>query len=202
MEFETEFDYISPYSGSDSVSAEISAEIPTEEPFDESLIIQTGEGGEEEYFSPDAIEVDNNDNGSEVLFPELSNWESLENDNAQVNDQESMQNETLQDNSELKNDETLSNIYKLLDERIPEKSESESESETEVPETEITLKDIHDQIGSIAQFESEQLSIISEIRDNNIVSNNNNYHLDSFQIAIMTAIYGSVLIGLLFRNIK
>lgn len=202
MEFETEFDYISPYSGSDSVSEEISVEIPTEEPINESLIIQTGDGEEGDASSPDAIEVDNNDNGSEVLFPELSNWESLENENAQVNDQESMQNETLQDKSEQKNDETLSNIYKLLDERIPEQSESESESETEVSETEITLKDIHDQIDSIAQFESEQLSIISEIRDNNIVSNNNNYHLDSFQIAIMAAIYGSVLIGLLFRNIK
>lgn len=202
MEFETEFDYISPYSGSDPVSAEISVEVPTEEPLDESLIVQTGEGGEEKNFSPDAIEIDNNDNGSEVLFPELSSWESFDNNNEEVTEQESMQNETLQVDSDKKNDETLSNIYKLLDERIPEQSESESESETEVSESEITLKDIHDQIDSIVQFESEQLSIISEIRDNNIVSNNNNYHLDSFQIAVMSAIYGSILIGLLFRNIK
>lgn len=201
MEFETEFDYISPNSGSDSVSEEIYAEFPTDEPIDESLIIQTGDGGEEENFSPDAIEIDNNDNDSEVLFPELSSWESLDNNNEQENDLETLQNETLQV-PEQKDNETLSNIYKLLDERIPEKTESESESESEVSETEITLKDIHDQIDTITQYESEQLSIITEIRNNNIISNNNDYYLDSFQIAITSAIFGSILIGLLFRNIK
>lgn len=103
--------------------------------------------------------------------------------------------------------ETLDNIYKVLEERLPEK-ESESESETEnqnldpVQETEKSLTDIYNEIHSVREFESEQLDELRTIRDNNIVSNNNVYHLASFQIAITSAIFGSILIALLFRKIS
>lgn len=102
---------------------------------------------------------------------------------------------------------TLDNIYRVLEERLPEK-ESESESETEnldpdpVQETEKSLTEIYNEIHSIAEFESEQLVELRTIRDNNIVSNNNVYHLASFQIAITSAIFGSILISLLFRKIS
>lgn len=105
--------------------------------------------------------------------------------------------------------ETLDNIYKVLEERLPEKeSESESESETQnldpdpVQETEKSLTDIYNEIHSVRELESEQLIELRTIRDNNIVSNNNVYHLASFQIAITSAIFGSVLIALLFRKIS
>ena len=103
--------------------------------------------------------------------------------------------------------ETLDNIYKVLEERLPEK-ESESESETEnqnldpVQETEKSLTDIYNEIHSVREFESEQLDELRTIRDNNIVSNNNVYYLASFQIAITSAIFGSILIALLFRKIS
>lgn len=103
--------------------------------------------------------------------------------------------------------ETLDNIYKVLEERLPEK-ESESESEIEnqdpetVQETEKSLTEIYDEINSIREFESEQLVELRTIRDNNIVSNNNAYHLASFQIALTSAIFGSILIALLFRKIS
>lgn len=103
--------------------------------------------------------------------------------------------------------ETLDNIYKVLEERLPEK-ESESESETEnldpdpVKETEKSLTDIYDEIHSVRELESEQLDELRTIRDNNIVSNNNVYYLASFEIAIISAIFGSILIALLFRKIS
>ena len=102
---------------------------------------------------------------------------------------------------------TLNNIYQILEERLPEK-ESESESETEnqnldpVQETEKSLTDIYDEINSVREIESEQLVELRTIRDNNIISNNNVYHLVSFQIAITSAIFGSILIALLFRKIS
>lgn len=103
--------------------------------------------------------------------------------------------------------ETLDNIYKVLEERLPEK-ESESESETEnldpdpVKETEKSLTDIYDEIHSVRELESEQLDELRTIRDNNIVSNNNVYYLALFEIAIISAIFGSILIALLFRKIS
>lgn len=102
---------------------------------------------------------------------------------------------------------TLDNIYQVLKERLPEK-ESESESETQnldpdpVQETEKSLTDIYNEIHSVRELESEQLAELRTIRDNNIVSNNNVYHLASFQIAITSAIFGSILIALLFRKIS
>lgn len=102
---------------------------------------------------------------------------------------------------------TLDNIYQVLEERLPEK-ESESESENEnldpdlMQETEKSLTDIYNEIHSVRELESEQLAELRTIRDNNIVSNNNVYHLASFQIAITSAIFGSILIALLFRKIS
>lgn len=102
---------------------------------------------------------------------------------------------------------TLDNIYQVLEERLPEK-ESESEFETQnldpdpVQETEKSLTDIYNEIHSVRELESEQLAELRTIRDNNIVSNNNVYHLASFQIAITSAIFGSILIALLFRKIS
>ena len=102
---------------------------------------------------------------------------------------------------------TLDNIYQVLEERLPEK-ESESESETEnldpdpVQETEKSLTDIYNEIHSFRELESEKLVEIRTIRDNNIVSNNNVYYLASFEIAITSAILGSILIALLFRKIS
>lgn len=113
----------------------------------------------------------------------------------------------LQKESEGTISETLDSIYKVLEERLPEKeSESESESETQDPETvqetEKSLTEIYDEIHNIRELESEQLAELRTIRDNNIVSNNNVYHLASFQIAMTSAIFGSILIALLFRKIS
>lgn len=102
---------------------------------------------------------------------------------------------------------TLDNIYKVLEERLPEK-ESESESEIEnqdfdpVQETEKSLTDIYNEIHSVRELEAEQLAELRTIRDNNIVSNNNVYYLASFEIAITSAIFGSILIALFFRKIS
>lgn len=102
---------------------------------------------------------------------------------------------------------TLDNIYQVLEERLPEK-ESESESETDnldpdsVQETEKSLTDIYNEIHSVREFESEQLDELRTIRNNNIVSNNNVYYLASFEIAITSAIFGSILIALFFSKIS
>ena len=209
MSDETEFDYLSPYSDSDYVSIETD---------DDSLLISNIEGEEEITSSPDAISIEEPISEEEIL-PEIENWESVDVGSAAIIDSpvsspgqvsiETDQGEKQTENfigSDPVGSDTLSDIYKLLDERLPsEKSETESieiESESEISENEITLSDIHDQIDSIAQFESEQLSIITEIRDNSVISNNNSYYLDSFQIALTSAIFGSILIGFLFRNIR
>lgn len=100
---------------------------------------------------------------------------------------------------------TLDNIYQVLEERLPEK-ESESETENQDPdpvqETEKSLTDVYNEIHSVRELESEQLNELRTIRDNNIVSNNNVYYLASFEIAITSAIFGSILIALLFRKIS
>lgn len=143
---------------------------------------------------PDAIKIDENQSAeisSEVVSDGSGSGEA----------------DPLQEKPEGTISETLDNIYNVLEERLPEK-ESESESETEnqdpdpVQETEKSLTDIYDEINSVRELESEQLDELRTIRDNNIVSNNNVYHLASFQIAITSAIFGSILIALLFRKIS
>lgn len=145
---------------------------------------------------PDAITI--NDNESEEISSEVVSDGSG-----------SGEADPLQTEAEGTISETLDNIYKILEDRLPEKeSESESESEIEnqdpetVQETEKSLTDIYNEIHNIAEFESEQLNELRTIRDNNIVSNNNAYHLASFQIALTSAIFGSILIALLFRKIS
>ena len=143
---------------------------------------------------PDAITINENENAeiSSGVVPDGS---------------ASGNTEALQTEADGTISETLDNIYKVLEERLPEK-ESESESETEnldpdtVQESEKTLTDIYNEIHSVREFESEQLDELRTIRDNNIVSNNNVYHLASFEIAITSAIFGSILIALLFRKIS
>lgn len=143
---------------------------------------------------PDAITINENENAeiSSGVVPD---------GNASGN------TEALQTETDGTISETLDSIYQILEERIPEK-ESESESETKnqnldpVQETEKSLTDIYNEINSVRELESEQLAELRTIRDNNIVSNNNVYHLASFQIAITSAIFGSILIALLFRKIS
>lgn len=143
---------------------------------------------------PDAITINENENAeiSSGVVPDGS---------------ASGNTEALQTEADGTISETLDNIYKVLEERLPEK-ESETESETEnldhdpVQESEKTLTDIYYEINSVREFESEQLDELRTIRDNNIVFNNNVYHLASFQIAITSAIFGSILIALLFRKIS
>lgn len=143
---------------------------------------------------PDAITIDENESAeisSEVVPVGSGSGEA----------------DPLQTEAEGTISETLDNIYKVLEERLPEKeSESESESENQDPdpvqETEKSLTDVYNEIHSIRELESEQLVELRTIRDNNIVSGNNVYHLASFQIAITSAIFGSILIALLFRKIS
>lgn len=143
---------------------------------------------------PDAITINENENAeiSSGVVPDGS---------------ASGNTEALQTETDGTISETLDSIYQILEERIPEK-ESESESETKnqnldpVQETEKSLTDIYNEINSVRELESEQLAELRTIRDNNIVSNNNVYHLASFQIAITSAIFGSILIALLFRKIS
>lgn len=96
-------------------------------------------------------------------------------------------------------------IYKLLDERLPERS-IEQESETEIQsesqsESEISLAYIEQTLDDIRQFESEQLDFIETMESNQVVSSNNSYHMGYYQIAITTAIWGSIVIFLFFRKI-
>lgn len=143
---------------------------------------------------PDAITINENDS------PEISS-EVLSDGSG------SSEADPLQTEADGTISKTLDNIYQVLEERLPEK-ESESESETEnldpdpVQETEKSLTDIYNEIHSVRELESEQLAELRTIRDNNIVSNNNVYHLASFQIALTSAIFGSILIALLFRKIS
>lgn len=143
---------------------------------------------------PDAITIDENENEviSSGVVPDSSGSDGVD----------PLQTET--DGTIM---ETLDNIYKVLEERLPEQeSESESEIETQeadpVQETEKSLTDIYNEIYSVRELESEQLAELRAIRDNNIVSNNNVYHLASFQIALTSAIFGSILIALFFRKIS
>lgn len=145
---------------------------------------------------PDAITI--NDNESEEISSEVVSDGSG-----------SGEADPLQTEAEGTISETLDNIYKVLEERLPEKeTESESESEIEnqnsdtVQETEKSLTEIYNEIHNIAEFESEQLNELRTIRDNNIVSNNNVYYLASFQIALTSAIFGSILIAIFFRKIS
>ena len=114
-------------------------------------------------------------------------------------DPEEPKNETVNTDNE-----TLSSIYKLLDERIPEQKtvESESESESEFEsESEITLQDIKNVLENIESYESEQLSTISSINDNIINSINNDYHFSMYEIGLLSAMIGSLAISALFRKI-
>lgn len=187
MEFETEFDYISPYSGSDSVP---------EESTDDSLIISTDWSGDEDVIlSPDAIVENESETYTGVIFPEIENDTVSEDRTTEVYTPVENDNSTADNN-------TLSEIYNLLDSRLPERSGSETEAIQESEsEEEITISDVYDKIDSVIEFESEQAVLLSEIRDNNIISNNNDYYMASFQIALMSAIFGSILIYLLFRKI-
>lgn len=95
--------------------------------------------------------------------------------------------------------EGLDKIYNLLSERLPE-PESETENLEEETET-VTLSDIQKQIDDIRVIESESASQLQQISDNLIIASNNNYHMDIYQLAIMSAIFGGIAIGLLFRKI-
>lgn len=102
------------------------------------------------------------------------------------------------------NQETLGSIYKLLQERLPEstqeESEIESESESEI-ESEKNLSDIYDEISRLNTIESEQLDQLQTINNNLVVHSNNSYYLDFYTVSIISAIWGSIIIYLLFRKI-
>lgn len=161
----------------DSGSAETSYSI-------DSLILA---GPEEENAPAPAIITDIENQNQEVL---------------QVGEpvQESVQADPGQDQAQ-EPSEGLEKIYNLLSERLPQ-AESESESESEIQETEDTyLYDISNKLDDIRQFESEQLNQLQQIHDNAVISSNNNYHMDIYQISISAAILGGIAISLLFRKI-
>ena len=212
MGIETELDFFSPDSYSDSVS---------EETIDDSLITQSLGEGEDESVLPDAIQIvaddeqtyDNLDIDDAIPLVSVDLADSSTTDPGQaeewsVQDPEQTQNPS--DPEEPKNEtvntdnETLSSIYKLLDERIPEQkieeSESESESESQ-SESEVSLEDLKVILENIESYESEQLSGISTINDNIVNSVNNDYHFSMYEIGLLSAILGSLAINALFRKI-
>ena len=212
MGIETELDFFSPDSYSDSVS---------EETIDDSLITQSLGEGENENVLPDAIQIvsddeqtsENLDIDDAIPLVSVDLADSSTSDPGQaeewsVQDPEQTQNPS--DPEEPKNEtvntdnETLSSIYKLLDERIPEQkigeSESESESESQ-SESEVSLEDLKVILENIESYESEQLSGISTINDNIVNSVNNDYHFSMYEIGLISALLGSVVINALFRKI-
>lgn len=104
------------------------------------------------------------------------------------------------------NQETLGSIYKLLQERLPEGTQEESESESELEseseiDTEKSLSDIYDEISKLNSVESEQLEQLKTINNNLVVHSNNSYYFDFYTVSIISAIWGSIAIFLLFRKI-
>lgn len=100
--------------------------------------------------------------------------------------------------------EAIDNIYSLLLERLPERqlseSESELESESEI-ESEKTLSDIYDEISQLNSYESEQLQELQTLNSNMVIHSNNDYYLGIYTISVISAIWGSIAIFLLFRKI-
>lgn len=214
MGIETELDFFSPDSYSDSVS---------EETINDSLITQSLGEGENDIVLPDAIQIvaddeqtsENLDIDDAIPLVSVDLADSSTTDPGQaevwsVQDPEQTQNPS--DPEEPKNEtvntdnETLSSIYKLLDERIPEQkigeSESESESESELEsESAVSLEDLKIILENIESYESEQLSGISNLNDNIINSINNDYHFSMYEIGLLSAILGSLAINALFRKI-
>ena len=212
MGIETELDFFSPYSISDSVS---------NESIDESFITQSVDDGENETVLPDAIQIisddeqisENSDIGDNLPLVSVDLADSSTSDPGQaeewsVQDPKPTQNPS--DPEEPKNEtvntdnETLTSIYKLLDERIPEQKTGESETESEYEsesESEVSLNDIKTILESIESYESEQLSTVSNINDNIINSINNDYHISMYEIGLLSAILGSLAINALFRKI-
>lgn len=208
MGIETELDFFSLDSYSDSVS---------EETIDNSLITQSLGDGENETVLPDAIQIisddqessENVDNDDAIPLVSVDLAESSTTDSGQAEEwsvQDPEQTQIPSDPEEPKSEtvntdnETLSSIYKLLDERIPEQKIGESESESE-SESEISLQDLKEVLENIESYESEQLSAISTINDNIINSINNDYHFSMYEIGLISALLGSVAINALFRKI-
>ena len=164
---------------SDSYEAEVN-------PIDTNSIltqIDVGDSGEQTSI-PDAIQIDNNE-------AEQAEQGSAEDQGVSPGQGGDLPAET-----------AIDNIYKLLDERLPTRSlQSESETETQSSETEITLKDIKESIDDLKGIESEQLEYTKQLESDFVVSSNNNYHFNVYEIAIISAIWGSIAIYLFFRKI-
>lgn len=96
----------------------------------------------------------------------------------------------------------LSNIRKVLEERLPEpQSESESESEVQL-ESEVNLEDLLDSLKEIESYESELSDSIATIKRNQIVSGNNDSLYNNFILSAVMAFWGGFAIYLLFRKIS
>lgn len=155
-------------------------------PIDSSSIltqIDVGDSGQQTSI-PDAIQIENNDD-------EIAVQGSTEDQDVSPGQGGDLPAET-----------AIDNIYKLLDERLPTRSlESEPETETQFSESEVTLKDIRNSIDDLKGIESEQLEYTKQLESDFIVSANNNYHFNVYEIAIISAIWGSIAIYLFFRKI-
>lgn len=155
-------------------------------PIDSSSIltqIDVGDSGEQTSI-PDAIQIENNDA------------------EAAVQGSNEAQGDSPGRSGDLPAETAIDNIYKLLDERLPTRSlEIESETETQFSESEITLKDLKESIDDLKGFESEQLEYTKQLESDFVVSSNNNYHFNVYEIAIISAIWGSIAIYLFFRKI-
>lgn len=210
MFMETEFDMLSPEFFTDSVSDDVT---------EESLITQSLDEGENETVLPDAIQIisddeqtsENLDIGEDLPLVSVDLVDSSTKDPGQAEEwsvQDPKQTQNPSDPEEPKNEkvntdnETLSSIYKLLDERIPEQKTGESETESESEsESEVSLNDIKIILENIETYESDQLSTVSAINDNIINSINNDYHFSMYEIGLLSALVGSMAISALFRKI-
>lgn len=152
-----------------------------------SLLTQTdfvGDSQEVNSTIPDAIQIDNSVN-------EVAEQGSTE-----------VQDDSPGRSVDLPAETAIDNIYKLLNERLPTRSlESESETETQSSESEITLKDLKDNIDDLKGIESEQLEYTKQLESDFVISSNNSYHFNVYEIAIISAIWGAIAIYLFFRKI-
>lgn len=155
------------------------------------------EGNEETNLQiPDAIDIVGS--GSDSGAP-LESAPSPQDENGRLQGGAEEEPET---NSNIS--ESLKKIEQILDERLPNRSETETENEpalTSTSESEVTLNDLKESIDKLVQYESELSYSVSTIENNQVISSNNDSVYNSYMLSTLMAIWGGFIIFLLFRKI-
>lgn len=175
-------------------------------PFDQTVFV--GQETEVNFVLPDAINFETEESNSlpviqDISGEELNSENSIQESGTMEADPE-QQHSAADENQEnnIQNESSITGkIYKLLNERLPERSVETEALETEIQESEVSLSDIKEVLNQIKDLESEQNEKIETIESNQVIESNNYYHMTYYQIGILSAIWGSIAIYLFFRKI-